>query len=64
MTYCYKNFEDHLFQPNLDIGNFHYSFYIFNIHIIQQGKNMVKYTKKVSVFKFTLYHAYKTKQVT
>jgi hypothetical protein len=27
------------------------------------GKNMVKYTKKMNLFIFTLYHAYKTKQV-
>jgi hypothetical protein len=39
------------------------NFIFFNIHIIQQGKNMVKYTKKVSVSRFTLHHAYKTKQV-
>jgi len=39
------------------------NFIFFNIHIIQQGKNMVKYTKKVNVSRFTLHHVYKTKQV-
>jgi hypothetical protein len=45
----------------LEIFITHFIFFI--IHIIQQGKNMVKYYKKVSVSKFTLHHAYKTKQV-
>jgi len=50
-------------NQSLILENFITHFIFFNIHIIQKGKNMVKYTKKMIISRFTLHHAYKTKQV-
>jgi len=53
----------HLFKSNLDIGNFHYSFYIFQYSYYSTGEKHGKVYQKVIVSKFTLHHEYKTKQV-
>jgi hypothetical protein len=40
-----------------------HTFYLPSNEKTQEGKSMIKYTEKWSASRFTLYHAYKTKQV-